>query len=308
MRVALFGGTGFVGGYLVDALIARGHEPALLVRPGSETKVRQADRCRLTSGDLSSEDAVSATLEDCDAVIFCVGILREAPRRGITFEELQFNAVARVAESAKSHGISRFLLMSANGVKVPGTPYQETKYRAEQYLRDAGFEVTVFRPSVIFGDPRGAMEIATQLYRDMVAPPFPAVGFFTGWHPRRGAIWMSPVHVDDVALAFLHALEDRSTIDETYELGGPDDLTWSQMIRRVAPAAGRDKWILPMPIGVMRLAATVLDWLPFFPVTRDQLTMLAEGNTASPTELAALTGRQPREFTPENLAYLRDRP
>ena len=76
------------------------------------------------------------------------------------------------------------------------------------------------------------------------------------------------------------------------------------MLERIAAAVGRKKLILPMPIGFMKLGATFLDWLPFFPVTRDQLTMLADGNTAEPDDLAALIKREPRAFSPENLSYL----
>ena len=305
MRVAIFGGSGFVGGFLVDALIAAGHEPSLMVRLGSERKVRQAERCRLVAGNLSSTTAIDATLENCDAVIYSVGILKESPKQGITFEELQYNGVVRVAESAKTRGISRFLLMSANGAKSTGTPYQETKFRAEEHVRASGFDVTIFRPSVIFGEPRGRMEIGTQLYAEMISPPIPAVGFFTGWRPYRGAVAMSPVHVEDVAQAFLTALRESSTIGKTYVLGGPEVLSWAEMLRRIARTVGRKKWILPMPIGIMKLAAALLDWLPFFPVTRDQLTMLAEGNTADPAALAQLIGRQPKAFNEAHLAYLR---
>ena len=306
MRVAIFGGSGFVGSYLVDALIAAGHEPSLMVRLGSERKVRQAERCRLVAGNLSSTTAIDATLENCNAVIYCVGILKESPKQGITFEELQYNGVVRVAESTKARGISRFLLMSANGAKSMGTPYQETKFRAEEHVRASGFDVTIFRPSVIFGEPRGRMEIGTQLYAEMISPPIPAVGFFTGWRPYRGAVAMSPVHVEDVAQAFLTALRESSTIGKTYVLGGPEVLSWAEMLRRIARTVGRKKWILPMPIGIMKLAAALLDWLPFFPVTRDQLTMLAEGNTADPAALAQLIGRQPKAFNEAHLAYLRN--
>ena len=305
MRVAIFGGSGFVGSFLVDALIAAGHEPSLMVRLGSERKVKQAERCRLVAGNLSSTTAIDATLENCDAVIYSVGILKESPKQGITFEELQYNGVVRVAESAKTRGISRFLLMSANGAKSTGTPYQETKFRAEEHVRASGFDVTIFRPSVIFGEPRGRMEIGTQLYAEMISPPIPAVGFFTGWRPYRGAVAMSPVHVEDVAQAFVTALRESSTIGKTYVLGGPEVLSWAEMLRRIARTVGRKKWILPMPIGIMKLAAALLDWLPFFPVTRDQLTMLAEGNTADPAALAQLIGRQPKAFNEAHLAYLR---
>jgi NADH dehydrogenase len=193
----------------------------------------------------------------------------------------------------KGKGIRRFLLMSANGVKVPGTPYQETKKRAEDYLLASGLDATVFRPSVIFGDPKGKMEIATQLYRDVVRPPVPAPGFTTS----AGHVRMSPVHVEDVADAFVNALADDSTFGKTYELGGPEVLSWSDMIGRVAKAAGTDKWVLPVPVGLMKIGATLFDWLPFFPVTRDQLTMLAEGNTAEPSIIESLIERPPKAFT-----------
>jgi NADH dehydrogenase len=87
-------------------------------------------------------------------------------------------------------------------------------------------------------------------------------------------------------------------------LGGPEVVSWPEMIRRIGEAVGKKKLILPMPIGFMKLGATLFDWLPFFPVTRDQLTMLADGNTAEPDDVAALINRDPAEFSPDNLRYL----
>ena len=304
MRVAIIGGTGFVGGYLVDALIEAGHEPSVLVRVGSESKLRQASKVRAVSGDLASPRGIREVLEGSDAVIYNIGILREFASKGVTFDKLQHRGVIRIIEAAKEAGISRFLLMSANGVKEQGTPYQVSKYRAERVLETSGLDFTIFRPSVIFGDPRGTIEFATQLYRDMVVPPLPAVGFYTGSGASKGEVLMSPVFVEDVARAFVVALEDESTIGQTYELGGPDILSWTDMLERVAEAAGKRKRILPMPIGMMNIAATLLDWLPPFPVTRDQLTMLAEGNTAEPVALEQLIGRAPQAFTVGSLSYL----
>lgn len=304
MRVALIGGTGFVGRYLVDALRASRRDLSLLARPGSETKLLLPADCRIVRGDLGSDNAIARTLEHCDAVIYNVGILREFPRSGITFEALQYDGLVKVVNTARQCGVSRVLLMSANGVCATGTAYQQTKYRAEQYAMNSGLAVTVFRPSVIFGDPRGAMEFATQLCRDMVKPPLPALGFFSGWNPVRGPVLMSPVHIEDVALAFDRALDDASTVGKTLTLGGPETLSWTEMLTRIASSTGRRKWIIPMPLGVMQVAASALDWLPFFPVTRDQLTMLASGNTADPSELEALIGRRPQGFTYKNLAYL----
>lgn len=304
MRVAVIGGTGFVGGYLTDALVAAGHEPALLVREGSESKVRHRDRVAITTGDLASPAALISLINGCDAVIYNVGILREFPRKGITFESTQYEGVVRTVDAAIESGVRRLLLMSANGVKCPGTAYQETKSRAEDYALASGLDVTVLRPSVIFGDPRGTMEFATQLNNDMVRPPLPAVGFFSGLDRQKGAVVMSPVHINDVSSAFVAALEDDSTIGRTISLGGPEAVTWQDMVQRIAAATGKRKIIVPMPIGLMRLGATLLDWLPFFPVTRDQLTMLEEGNVADASALRALIGREPQAFTTENLAYL----
>ena len=304
MRVAVFGATGFVGGYLVEALLDVGHEPSVLVRSGSEAKLPRSGECRVTTGDLGDAEAIDAVLDGCEAVIYNVGLLREFPRRGITFEDMHFRAAARVIDAAKAGGMKRFILMSANGVKRPGTPYQETKLKAEEYLRESGLDFTIFRPSVIFGNPQGKMEIATQLYREMVRLPVPAVGFHTGLNPAAGLVMMSPVHVRDVADAFVKSLDDPSTIGQSFDIGGPEALSWTEMLRRIARSVGKDKLILPMPIGFMKLGATLFDWLPFFPATRDQLTMLAEGNTVDPGELRELLGREPRAFNSETLSYL----
>jgi uncharacterized protein YbjT (DUF2867 family) len=306
MRVAIIGGTGFVGGYLIDSLLDAGHSVSTMVRPGSEDKIRRAGQLRIIGGCLSSKNAIEETCEACDAVIYNVGILREFPRQGITFEETQLRGVERTIAAANRAGVSRFLLMSANGVHANGTPYQDSKYRAEELLRNSGLEFTIFAPSVIFGNPHGLMEIATQLYADMVVPLLPAIGFYTGWNPATGKVMLSPVHVEDVAQAFVKALQDEKLLRQKVHFGGPETLSWPEMIERIAGAAGKTKTVIPMPIGVMKLAALLLDWIPKFPVTRDQLTMLAEGNAVEPDELARIIGREPRRFDSESLSYLPD--
>lgn len=297
MRVAVIGGTGFVGGYLVEALVAAGHDVVCLVRPGSEGKLRGGTSVQRVPGELGSVSALQTLVEGCAAVIYNVGLLREFPRQGITFEQAQFQGVVDTVSAMQDAGVRRLLLMSAIGVKDPGTRYQSTKYRAEQHALASGLDVTVLRPSVIFGDPRGTMEFATQLYREMVRPPFPAVSF--------PGVEMSPVFIGDVADAFVAALEDPATTGRTIELAGPEVLSWEDMVRRVAAAADRKKLFVTMPLSIMRLGATFFDWLPFYPVTRDQLTMLEEGNTAPTDALRALINRPPQAMTTEALAYLR---
>jgi len=297
VRVGIIGGTGFVGGYVVDALLDGGRDVNLLVRPGSESKVHRIDEVRVISGNLESTDALGKVLADCDAVIYMVGLLREFPRRGITFEQTQYQGVVDTVAAAQAQGVKRMLLMSAIGVKDPGTKYQQTKRRAEVHALDSGLDVTVLRPSVIFGDPRGTMEFATQLYRDMVKPPLPAVAF--------AGVEMSPVYIEDVAAAFVAALADDATIGKVLELAGPEVLGWDEMVRRVAAAAGKPKILLPMPLWIMRVGATLFDWLPFYPVTRDQLTMLEEGNTGTAAVLEGLIGHPARALSTESLHYLR---
>ena len=306
MRVAIIGGTGFVGSYIVDALLEQGHDLSLLVRPGSEHKVRHSDSVRIVAGSIYSTASISDLVAGCDAVIYCVGILREFPKKGITYEATQYDGVVNTVVAAQKNGVRRFVLMSANGVKHPGTRYQQTKKRAEDRVLASDLDTTIFRPSVIFGDPRGQMEFATQLFQDMVEKPIPAVGFFSGLNPTGGAVLMSPVHVEDVASAFVNSLTDDSTVGETYNLGGPDILSWTEMIRRIATTTGRKKWIIPLPISLMKFAATLFDWLPIFPVTRGQLSMLAEGNTADPDAIESLIGRPPTPFSLEHLDYLND--
>ena len=296
MRVAIIGGTGFVGAYLVEALLDDGNDVVALVRPGSEAKLRGGGRAQTVVGDLASREALAVLVSDCDAVIYNVGLLREFPQRGITFESAQYRGVVDTVTAMQDAGVSRLILMSAIGVKDPGTRYQSTKFRAEQHALASGLDVTVMRPSIVFGDPRGTMEFASQLYRDMVKPPLPGIEF-----PR---VLMSPVAVEDVADAFVRALHDEKTIGQTFELGGPEVLSWGEIFERITDASGKAKYVLKMPLWVMRIGATLFDWLPFYPVTRDQLTMLEEGNTAPPEALQSLIGRDAQAMTPEALAYL----
>ncbi len=303
-RVGLFGGTGFVGSYLVDALLANDMQPVLLVREGSESKVRHRDRCILVNGDIDATDAIEKVVDGSDAVIYNIGILRAFPHRGITFEKLQDEAARRVIDTAAVQGVRRFLLMSANGVKPDGTAYQRTKYNAELHLKDKDLDWTIFRPSVLFGDPRGRMEFATQLSAEIIDSPLPAPLFHSGLLPLdAGRFPMSPVHVSDVAAAFVKALQDPKTIGQTYHLGGPETITWREILTRLAKARGRKKWMLPAPaLGVMA-AAALLDRFEAFPITRDQIRMLLEGNACPPDDLVTL-GIEPQRFSAEALQYL----
>jgi uncharacterized protein YbjT (DUF2867 family) len=305
MKVTVFGGTGYVGGYLIDELLDKGHHPVLLVRPGGRHKVRHRERCTLIDGDIASPDTIRTALSGADAVIYNIGILREFPSSGVTYEALHFEGARRAMDAAEEVGVRRFLLMSANGVKADGTGYQRTKYMAEQYLKTTGLDWTVFRPSVLFGEPRGRMEFATQLYRDIVRSPLPAPLFYEGLLPvNAGEFRMSPVYVKDVASVFVQALDMPETAGHIFALCGPVSLSWKEILKTIADAAGITKPAFPAPVLLLKGLAAALDQFAFFPITRDQLTMLMEGNTCDGHNAFQIFNLQPAPFDTTRLSYL----
>ena len=305
MRVAIVGGTGFVGSYLIDELSHLGHSITLLVRPGSEIKIKDSNKVEMVTGDILDIESIRRLLQKCDAVIYNVGILREVPSKGISFEKTQYLGLVNTVDIALEVGVKRLLLMSANGVKIPGTKYQETKRRAEEYALESELDVTVIRPSAIFGDPRGLMEFASQLFNQIVRIPIPATNFLLGLDSKRTSVEMSPVHINDVVQVFANVLERKDFFGKIITLGGPEILTWREIITRIAAASGRHKLFLPMPIQLMKIAATFLDWLPFFPVTRGQLIMMQEGNTADPKEMEEIIGKKATPLSNESLSYIK---
>lgn len=305
MKVAVFGGTGYVGSYVVDRLLEHGHEPVVLVRPGSEEKLRQTAQCTVMQGRIQDDEAVRNTVDGCEAAFYNIGILREFPARGITFHALQYEGARRAMDAALDAGVKRFLLVSANGAKPDGTPYQRTKYLAEEYLRSSNLDGTVFRPSVMFGDPRGRMEFATQLRDEMIRLPMPAPLFYEGLLPfGAGEFRMAPVHVGDVVGIYVGALESPEAAGQTYLICGPQEFAWRDIIKIIGRASGKDKWVLPVPAYMVRAAAMLLEGFEFFPLSRDQLTMLLEGNTCDSSTVFEDYGIQPTPFSERNLAYL----
>jgi len=307
MKVTIFGGSGYVGSYLIDELLEKGHHPVLLIRPESHHKVKHRQHCTLIDGDITDPEAVRAAVSGADAVIYNIGILREFPAQGVTYQALHFEGARRAMDAAEDNGVRRFLLMSANGVKADGTGYQRTKYEAEQYLKTTSLQWTVFRPSVLFGDPRSRMEFATQLYRDIVRSPLPAPLFYDGLLPvNAGMFRMSPVHVKDVATVFVKALDMPETAGQIYELCGPEALSWKDILQMIAAAAGTTKRALPAPALLLKVLAVALDQYAFFPITRDQLTMLMEGNTCGGQDAFQIFGLEPAPFDTTRLSYLQD--
>ena len=306
MKVALFGGTGFVGSYITRELVREGFTPKVLVQSGSLSKINSP--CEVVKGDIQNKNAILETMQGAEAVIYTIGIIREFPKKGVTFKELHLNGLKRCLELALKIGVKRFILMSANGVRPDGTAYQRTKWQADEALKESGLNWTIFRPSLIFGDPggEGRPEFCTQIRDDMLSLPFPAPLFYNGLLPfNAGSFSMSPIHVKNVAEFFVKSIKLKVCEKNIFDLGGPEVLTWKEIIHQIALASGKRTWKIPAPVVVIKIAASILDRFKWFPVTRDQLTMLMEGNTVS-TNYFDDFSINPRKFSMENLEYLKE--
>ncbi len=270
MQVLVTGATGFVGHEIVKELLVRGHEVRALARPGSEGKLEAAAQVEVFPGDVLDRDATMRAAAGCDAVIHLVGIIREFPRRGITFERLHVEATQNVVDAAQAAGVRRFLHMSALGARPgPADPYHVTNFQAEAYVRASGLTYTIFRPSVIYGPGDRSINFFARQIKTF--PIFPIIG--------AGLYQMQPAPVTTVAQAFAKALELPHTENRTYDVGGPEPLTFNAILDTLAQVLGRKVWKVHLPVWPMRLAAELLGRFPWFPVTSGQIRMLLEGNT-----------------------------
>jgi uncharacterized protein YbjT (DUF2867 family) len=307
MKLTIFGGTGFVGNYLVEEALKKGHELTLLVRPGSEKKLVSRN-VNLVSGHIDDELSLAKALENADAVIYNIGIIREFPQKGISYQKLHLEGVEKVIKAMQALKKRRFILMSANGVKPDGTGYQRSKFAAEELVKSSGLDWTIFRPSLIFGDPGTApMEFCSTLRDQMILPPIPAPLFYSGIFPsKKSEIVMSPIHVKDVAKIFIAALSDDRFIGKTYEIGGAEAIDWPELIQRIAKASGKKgKFALPVPAAPVKLIARYFKNLSAFPITADQIDMLLDGNVCDSSELFESLKMSPRPFDENELYYLR---
>ena len=317
MKVALIGGTGYVGSYICDELIANDHTPRILVREGSESKVIDPKKCELVKGDISDENSIRELIKGTDAVIYLVAVIREFPKKGITNDKLQFRGSELAANIATELGVKRFLLMSALGASadIDASNYQKAKHLSEQAVKNTDLDWTIIRPSSLFGDPRGnnRPEFCKALKEDMLeiipgfpnSLPFPAPSFFEGLMPfNSGEFSFSMIHVKDVAKIFVKLILDKKEFGKTISLGGNEDFTWNHIIKNIAAASNKKVLMAPAPVSVVMAVASLLDWWSGFPVTRDQLKDLVKGSTCNSEDIFKKYEINPIPFNKENLSYL----
>ncbi|MEF2278168.1 complex I NDUFA9 subunit family protein [Deinococcus sp. YIM 134068] len=265
MRVLVTGASGFVGRAVVAELIGRGQTVLAASRRGEAVAGAQGMKL-----DVTDPAAVLRVFGEAnpEAVVHLVGIIQEAGEQ--TFERVHFEGTRNVL--AATPRTARYVQMSALGAREDsGSRYSSTKGRAERLVRESGLSSTIFRPSLIFGP---GDDFFGRVLRELVStgPVVPQIG--DGQFPFR------PVSVEDVARAFAGALSLPEAVGQTYDLTGPEEFTFRQLLEMELAALGKKKPIVPVPLALMNLAVPAMQILPKPPITRDQYAMLKEGNTA----------------------------
>ena len=285
MKVFITGGTGFVGSAVLKQLVEAGHEVRALVRPGSEGKLAVQAGFEIVPGDATEPGTLEGALEGCGAVIHLVGIIREFPSRGITFERLHVEGTRNILAAAQAQGVTRYLHMSSNGSGPSGTTaYHGTKWAADQAVRGSDRAWTIFRPSLIFGKGGEFVTMLADLIRKM--PVVPVIG--------DGRYRMQPVAVAQVAESFVRALEMPETVGQTYHLGGGESYSYDEILDLTGRAIGRSHVAKAhQPLFMVKPMVKLMEGSPSFPITLDQLEMLLQGNICDPTDWARTFGLQP---------------
>lgn len=313
MRIFLTGGTGYVGRAIVAECVRQGHDVVCLVRQGRQLppawsahmhdartqKTNGTPQITPLLGDVLRADTYADALEHCDAIIHLVGIIREQPTQGITFARMHEQGTkALVDASVHAHWArdrKRFVLMSALGARDGATSqYFQTKWNAEQYVKQSVMNHVIFRPSVIFGPNDQFVNSLAGLLR---LPLTPVIG--------DGQYRLQPVALETVARMFCKAVHTGAD-DVTWELGGPDALTYNEMLHTIAAAMHRRARLLHLPLGVMRPLISLMENMPAFPITTTQLTMLLEENICRhPSDVYSVYDESPIPFTTGIRTYIK---
>ena len=287
MKVYLTGATGFVGRHMLERLLAEGHAVRAAVRDPQKASLAKRAKIEFVAGDIVEGTGLDQGMQGCDAVIHLVGIIVEKGTN--TFERVHHLGTRNVVEAAKRTGIKRFVHMSALGVRANGVaPYQTTKWKGEEEVRQSGITFCILRPSLIFGEGDG---FVTQMMATMRSAPLlrPV--------PGDGTPKFRPIAVEDVTTCFERALTYEAATNQTVELGGADELTLNEVLEEIARCAGVRKPAVHIPMPVMMAGATVaLKLLKNPPVTVDQLRMLREGSTCDIGPMKRIFGVNPRGF------------
>ncbi|HET8995417.1 MAG TPA: complex I NDUFA9 subunit family protein [Acetobacteraceae bacterium] len=270
---AVFGGSGFIGRYVVKRLAQRG----FIVR--AAMRDTEAGRFLKPMGavgqivplyaSVTNDAAVHRVVEGASLVVNLVGILSES-RKG-EFQHVHAEGAGRVARLAAAAGVQRMVHVSAIGAD-PASPseYGRSKAAGEQAVHAAFPGATIMRPSIVFGQEDQFFNRFGAMAR--LLPCMPVIA---------GQTRLQPVYVADVADAIMAALGRADAAGVTYELGGPRVWTMRELLAYVLKETGRRRRLIELPMGLARLQASLMELLPGKPLTRDQLLMLARDNVVA---------------------------
>ena len=278
-RTAVLGGSGFIGRYVVKRLAARGDVVPVGCRNAEEAKflrpmgdVGQVEPLNVAIDD---EVVLPAFLAGNDALVNCVGILRESGsqtlRAGPPHRAGACSRGSRATPGSSDSSISR----RSGPIRVPLPPMPARKAAGEAAVRDAFPTATILRPSVVFGPEDQFFNRFAAMA--MISPALPLIG--------GGETRFQPVYVGDVADAVISCLDDPATAGRTYELGGPKIYTFRELLELLLQEIRRKRWFIDLPFGVAALQARLMSMLPNPPLTPDQVELLKRDNVVSPGAL-----------------------
>ena len=277
--ITIFGGSGFIGRHLVRALARRGHRIRVAVRrpdlAGHLQPLGSVGQIQPIQANLRDRPSIAAAVDGADAVINLVGILAESGRQ--SFDAVQAKGPKLVAEAVKAAGVASFVQMSAIGANAQSdSDYAMTKARGEEAVKAAIPEATIVRPSIVFGPEDNFFNQFASL-----ATFLPALPLIGGGHTR-----FQPVFVGDVAEAIARIVDGEAKAGLTYELGGPDVMTFREVLEFILKTTGRKRLLINLPFSFAAFNAGFMEMLPNPMLTRDQVRLLASDNIVSPSAAA----------------------
>jgi NADH dehydrogenase len=270
----VFGGSGFIGRYVVQRLAKQGWMVRAAVRRPDEALFLKplGDVGQITpiAANIRHQGSVEAAVAGTDAVVNLVGLLYQGGRQ--RFDAVHVEGAGRVAAAARKAGATQFVQISAIGAD-PASPaaYARTKAAGEVAVKAAFPEATVLRPSIVFGPEDQLFNRFAQMAR--ITPALPLIG---GGHTR-----FQPVYVGDVADAVMAALERPDAAGKTYELGGPEIRTFRELMVLMLEEIKRRRLLVPIPFAIASLQGALLQLLPMPPLTLDQVRLLKRDNIAA---------------------------
>lgn len=286
MKVLLVGGSGYVGSHMAQHLMARGHQVTVASRRGKGP----LKGVRYVMADAARNQGLLEAAQGQEALVYLVGIIRE--RGDQTFQQAHVEGVRHSLAAAQAVGISRFLHMSALGTaRGTGSRYYESKALGEELVQASGLDWTILRPSLIFGQ---GDEFFGGVLKSLVTAPIPFIPLIGDGH-----FVFRPIWVGDVAAAFEQALERPQTVQRSYNLVGPKEYTFRELLLLVRDTLGSRKPLLPIPLALMDRVVPLISPLPFSPITLDQYLQLKMGNTADPVYMRQAFSLEERSLEPE---------